>query len=101
MPKAPKVFTTTKSGVMKIVCDATYNANFSININNVDVTVVVPSGTTFEKGETILLNPVKRKTGDGFYLVRKMTKSNIKIEIVEEDATDTIVNQIDLSIFGI
>jgi len=101
MARKPQEITTTKSGVMIIEIDDNYTSNFSVDINGVDITVVVPSGTTFEKGEVIEVVPVQRKTGDGFYLVKKMKKSSAKVTIKEIVETERMTNLIDLSIFGI
>lgn len=86
---------------IKFVADKTYKSNFRVSINDTLVTVVVPSGTEFSKGETVFLTPVQRKTGDGFYLVRKLEIADIVLEVVDSTEQETVTNQIDLSLFGI
>jgi hypothetical protein len=85
---------------IKFVADKSYKSNFSVSINDTLITVVVPSGTEFTKGESITLSPVKRKTGEGYYLIRKLEVAEVILEVVESTEIKT-TNQLDLSIFGI
>lgn len=76
----------------KTTLDKEYTSNFKVQVNDTWITVVVNEGTTMSG--TVVLEPVVRSTGKGYYFTLAAERANVKLETVKVDAKKSVNNSI-------